>query len=357
MAGRGWRLSSSTGRWEAIDLLKIVASQLIVWHHVSAYGPVADALHTSWPSLLAWLYDHGRMAVQVFLVLGGYLALPGLLAHMQNAAHSPIDAIVARYRRLFPPFAIAMVIAMVASAIARPWLEAELVGSPPQALQLIAHALLLQDVLGVESLSAGIWYVAMDLQLYAMLALLIWLSRATGMTTWPLAVPLLFITASLLWWNRLPQLDIWAPYFIGSYGLGMMARMARDATDWRDRARWLSGATALVILALWVEWRTRMAIALVVAWWLATAPAGLTTHWPLPLRSGIASLGQASYALFLLHFPVLLVCNTAWVAWGLGGPFQAWAMALGIACTSTGLALVFERQIERRLAVRRHRAV
>lgn len=32
-------------RQSHIDALKVTASQVIVWHHLSAYGPVADALH------------------------------------------------------------------------------------------------------------------------------------------------------------------------------------------------------------------------------------------------------------------------------------------------------------------------
>ena len=30
------------------------------------------------PDLMAWLYDYARMAVQIFLVLGGYLAAASL---------------------------------------------------------------------------------------------------------------------------------------------------------------------------------------------------------------------------------------------------------------------------------------
>jgi peptidoglycan/LPS O-acetylase OafA/YrhL len=355
MAGRGLRLSTTGGRWEVVDLLKVVAAQVIVWHHLSAYGPVADALHASWPSMLAWLYDHGRMAVQVFLVLGGYLALPGLLAAQQQEATFPASTIAGRYRRLLPSFAIAMLFAMVASTLARPWLDIELAGSAPQVLQLVAHALLLQDIVGVEPLSAGIWYVAVDLQLYAMLALLLWLGRVLRATTWLLALPLLLVAASLLWWNRQPQLDIWAIYFLGAYGLGMMARMARDATYLPERAWWLAGATVLGLLALWVEWRMRLAIALAVAWWLATAPAGLARRWPPALRDIVSTAGQASYALFLLHFPVLLLGNAAWVAWHLQGPLHAWTMAIVIHAVSLGLALLFERHIERRLTFGRRR--
>ena len=62
-------------RQTPIDALKIIASQLIVLHHFSAYGPLSEAMHEAMPRVAAWLHDYARMAVQVFLVLAGYLAV------------------------------------------------------------------------------------------------------------------------------------------------------------------------------------------------------------------------------------------------------------------------------------------
>lgn len=53
-----------------VDVLKVVAAQLIVWHHFSAYGPMADTMTLMWPQLMDWLYRYARLAVQVFLVVG-----------------------------------------------------------------------------------------------------------------------------------------------------------------------------------------------------------------------------------------------------------------------------------------------
>ena len=52
-----------------LDALRATAAQLIVLHHLSVYGPIAEAMHRLFPLLTGWLYDYGRMAVQVFLVL------------------------------------------------------------------------------------------------------------------------------------------------------------------------------------------------------------------------------------------------------------------------------------------------
>ena len=70
-----------------LDALRAAAAQLIVLHHLSVYGPIAEAMHGLFPLLSGWLYDYGRMAVQVFLVLGGYLSARAL-----SAACSPATA-------------------------------------------------------------------------------------------------------------------------------------------------------------------------------------------------------------------------------------------------------------------------
>ena len=122
-----------------IDLGKALASQLIVWHHLAAYGPVADTLHAAWPAWMDWLYDYGRMAVQVFLVLGGYLALPGLLhtlhapwpvllgaiaqqVQRQRAAHrrAEIIALGQRTGHAAPPSAKNQIAAVNSTVIAKP---------------------------------------------------------------------------------------------------------------------------------------------------------------------------------------------------------------------------------------------
>ncbi|MGZ8261721.1 MAG: acyltransferase family protein, partial [Methylotenera sp.] len=67
-------MKDNTTRFPAIDAFKAIASQLIVLHHLAAYGPLSDAVQQAAPGLISWLYDYARMAVQVFFVIGGYLA-------------------------------------------------------------------------------------------------------------------------------------------------------------------------------------------------------------------------------------------------------------------------------------------
>ena len=161
--------------YRLIDLLKIVAAQCIVLHHFALYGPLSDATAQAAPELAAWFYDYARMAVQVFLVVAGYLAARSLGQTDWNR-QGLLRTLWQRYERLVLPFAAALLITMLCSALARPHLDGDLVPASPQLGQWLAHASLLHSVLGVDSLSAGVWYVAIDFQLYALMALLLWLS-------------------------------------------------------------------------------------------------------------------------------------------------------------------------------------
>ncbi len=337
----------TAARQPGIDALKVLASQIIVLHHLSAYGPVADAMHRAAPALMDWLYGYGRMAVQVFLVLGGYLAVHSLMPAMAGGASALGRSLWRRYLRLAPPFVAALALAMAAAAASRPWLSADLVPEPPSLHEWLAHALLLQEVMGVEALSAGIWYVTIDFQLHALLALLLWLGQRGGHARPAQVLVVVAAGASLLWWNRAPGLDDWSIYFFGAYGLGVMARWsAQWPQAWAQRA-WIGTITLLGALALLLEFRHRVALALAVALWLATTQRiPWRDHMPHWLESPLHTLGRSSYALFLVHFPVLLLGNALFTALGLNGAAAGVTLFAAVWGLSVLLGWAFERWVE-----------
>lgn len=337
-------------RQPSLDALKVVASQLIVLHHLASYGPVAETMYDRFPGLMGWLYDYGRMAVQVFLVLGGYLAAQSLTPAMAGQAKVLWQSLWRRYLRLAPPFVAALLLALAAAAVVRPSLNDDFVPGTPTFQQLMAHAMLLHEVVGVEALSAGVWYVAIDFQLHALLALLLWVGWRGG-HPWPaMALVLLATAASLLLWNRNPDLDDWSLYFFGAYGLGVAARWAGH--DGSTGRRWsgMVAVTLVAALALALEYRTRIALALGVALWLGLTQGHTLTRVPALIERGLATLGRSSYALFLVHFPVLLLGNALFEAQEWSTPFAGLAMYTTLWAVSVLLGAVFELWVEAPLA-------
>jgi peptidoglycan/LPS O-acetylase OafA/YrhL len=332
-----------------LDALKIIASQLVVLHHFSAYGPVADAASLAAPGLMSWLYEYARMAVQVFLVLRGYLAVQSLTV-ATRAQTSLVVTLLRRYQRLVLPFLVALLLAVVSAALARRWLMDDFIPAAPNWRQALAHLFLLQGVLEADALSAGVWYVAIDFQLFVLLALLLWLGyRAGQVMRLAQALVLVLMLASLFFFNRRESLDIWALYFFGSYGLGAAACWAGAE---RRPGIWLTLLAAVGLLALANDFRLRIALALAVALLLGVAqwqqPA---TQGPAkPLARLVHQLGQSSYALFLLHFPVLMLGNALFARLGLSGPQAGLGMLLACWSGSMLAAFWFERGVEAPLA-------
>lgn len=315
-----------------INLLKAGAAQLIVLHHLAFYGPMADHARPLMPALIDWLDSSARVAVQVFLVIGGFLVAKSLSPQGHSGLANPLGTAWRRYAKLAPSFVVAMLLAIGASAWASTWMTHDSISAPPDMLQLGAHALLLHEVLDYESLSAGAWYIAIDFQLYAVMTLLLWLSghlAGNRLLPWLMpAVIALGASISLLHFNRDADWDSWAPYFFGSYGLGIMAWWAGDPAR---RPGVVALLLAMILLptlaALVLDFRSRIAVALAVACVLF-----LFRRARLPSFSGRGSsfvngLGRISYSVFLIHFPVCLMVNAAFTRFI---PAQAHLQAVGM---------------------------
>lgn len=323
-------------------MLKAASAQLIVLHHLAWYGPFGE--HPFGPifdGLLDGLSEYGRYAVAVFITTSGFLSAQLLSYRGLSPGTTPLCLICQRYLRLVPPFAVALCFAVAADLLLRQWSPGdEVLGARPQWLQFVAHLFLLHGLLGFESLSAGVWYVAIEFQLYALFALLLWLGRRLASTDFfPTLLVLAMALASLFHFNRDAAWDNTAFYFFGAYALGI-------ASGWAIRSERRVQILLLIgiagALALLIDFRPRILVALLTA--LALGCTRL--HMARQESHAVHYLGGTSFALFLIHYPVYLVVGavfqriapeaTLHAAWGLG---FAWLMSM--ACAD-----IFHRWVE-----------
>lgn len=342
-------MKPSVRRLPLIDAIKAIASQLIVLHHLAFYGPMSDVAYPLAPELISWMSRNGRMAVQAFLVVGGFLAVRSLAPGGRLASVlSPGALLKHRYLRLALPYGAMLIVSIASAAIARHWADLESIPAAPTVMQMITHMLLLNGILGVDSLSAGVWYVAIDFQLFAVLLGCLWLAGAQkNHRTWAMTGPLIVVClglASLFFFNRDSDWDDWAVYFFGAYALGAVAYWAAHA---RRAHWWLLAMTVATLAALYVDFRERIAVAGVVALVLAVAEwRGGLERWPQ--SATLAFLGRISYSVFLVHFPVCLLINAFFDRFmpedpviNLVGIAVAWA-------TSVACGTLFYRTVESR---------
>lgn len=304
-----------------IDALKGIACLLIVWHHLAFYGPMSDVIYPHAPRLTDWLYDYGRMAVQVFLVVSGFLAASSLAPGGVAVFGPATDLVFRRYLRLVRPYLVALAVTVAAAWWVRPWFDHPSVPDAPTLLQLLAHGLLLQDLLGHDALSAGVWYVAIDLQLFTLTVLMLatarWLQRrwpGVSARRWGTGLLLLLAVSSLLFFNRQDDFDDTGLYFFGAYALGLLAFWASAALNKagqrgnRRAGLWLLAMAVLGGAALVLDFRGRLAVALVASFGLV----GLQLHavpWRWLEQRWLMQLGRISYSVFLIHFAVCLLVN------------------------------------------------
>lgn len=346
-------MSNPSRRLLHVDALKAVAAQVIVLHHLVSYGPMARAAHEALPLLAGWAHQYGRMAVQIFLVIGGFLTARGLSPRGQSLGGGVLDLLWKRYLRLTLPFLAAAGITVLVYALVRPLLP-ELVPESVSLTQWLAHITLTHELLGFEALTVGAWYVAIDFQLFALLLALLWLARKLVAHPARLMVGPILVGAmvglSAFGFNRLPSLDATALYFFAAYGLGAAVHWL---SLWKHRRLGWAALSAALLAALALEWRTRLALALATALLLAWAHARhargqglpLVGRWERRWESFWARSSLHSYALFLIHYPVLLVINAALVLAdaGLGACLMS---LLGSWLLANALAAPYHRWVE-----------
>ncbi len=337
-------------RLPLVDAVRALAATVIVGHHFSSYPPLSEAAMPIAGPLINGLHDYGRVA-QVFIVLSGFM-LAGSLSHRTWDRRGVRQFIVQRYCRLALPYFAAAALAIVACAIGRDWIDEGVVGAMPTIEQLFAHAFFLQDILGYESLSAGLWFVCISFQLTliylaglfvrdaALIRAPAWIRARSNRLS--LVLGWLLACASLFYFNRDSGWESWAVFFFGQFFLGVL--VYRALQDQRAQ-KWLAIYILVVAAALVFEWRSRLALALATGLVLFIGgKVGVLSRWP-PNRV-VAFLGRTSYSLFLIHFPVLVLVATFWVQQEWTSSSAAMAGLVVAYIASLGAATLFYRFVE-----------
>ena len=348
-------MSNHSHRNPVIDILKALASQIIVLHHLVLYTPMTPWLEQEMPALIGLIGNQARYVVQIFLVIGGFLAAQSLFRSLNTDpsrlfASAIVVTLWKRFLRLAKPFWVAIVAVLAltwfASQIA---FQADTV-SPPSLLQLVSHCVLLHDIVGVDALSAGVWYVAIDFQLFALFIGLAWVAHHLAARLHMraellmLALAALMTSVSLLWWNTKPQMDEWAWYFAGSYGLGVLALWAKQRQQRLPMTVFICGVLSLALI---LQMRERLILTGFTAMLLMYSDTLRT--WAMKLHSPLIGwLSDISYSIFLIHYALAMLCSAVVIALNLHS-FSAHALAFVLTWgLSIGAGSVLYKLVESR---------
>lgn len=305
-----------------IDLLKVIAALLIILHHLSSYGQVARDATSALPKIMTWCLEYGHYAVQIFLVMAGYLAAQSLSHYVESTFNSThlVKVIVNRYLRLLVPYAAALVITVFCAWLTRFWVSDEFVGQSETLFQFLAHLFFLQGILGLDAISAGVWYVEIDWQLYAVLAILMISYPSYQALLWTIGM---LAVSSLLIFNRSSQYEVYFIYFMGAYSLGVLAYLSRSYSNQAINrlARYALVVIGFIIAVasfkqFWLRNILAWCVAMVLILWGAAPYPKLNAHNRLWLKA-ISWGSQRSYCAFLIHFSFILLANALYIGSGL----------------------------------------
>jgi peptidoglycan/LPS O-acetylase OafA/YrhL len=313
-----------------VDFLKTFAALTIILHHLSSYGQIAEDARHFLPNLMTFLFEYGRYAVQIFLVMGGYLAAQSLgKTKNLNTPQDVLKTIINRYLRLFAPYVVALLVTIVCAWVARFWVNDEFVGQSETLGQFLAHLFFLQGILGLDAISAGVWYVAIDWQLYTILALMLAMFSGHRSLIWVLSV---LCVTSLLYFNRHGAYENYFIYFLGAYGLGVLAQLCKNYPNplVNRFARIMFGFIGLAIAIasfkeLWLRNILAYLVAIALIFWGDVAykdpklePTRGHQHYRVhKLINAILWSSRRSYCAFLVHFSMILLANTLYIGWGM----------------------------------------
>lgn len=324
-----------------IVALRAVAALTIVWHHFALYAPLSEWAAPLLGDFLSWLAKYAR-ASQVFFVVSGFVAAQtiGTRAWRLNQLGR---FVIQRYCRLGLPYLAIVLAILPIYGFARGWVPDDVLGQPVSLAQFLAHLFFLQDILGYEALSAGLWFVCINFQLGFFYALAMVLQQGFGKRGDSFFAFLAWGSSlySLFHFNLDPAGEGWALYFFPYFFMGILVHKAVV----RGSGREFFAFQGVMFLAMLYEWRWRLLIAMFFGMLLFVAErSGLGHRW---LRGRwIDELGKVSYSLFLVHFPVLVLVGALWARMGWSAPEMAVVGLLVAFLGSLVTARVFHRWVE-----------
>lgn len=383
-------------RLDYLDGLRGLAALYVVLHH-AYYGLTQEAVLPSTVARLTYWLFLGRSAVDIFIVLSGYcLMIPVVRAGTGLLPGGILDFVRRRARRILPPFYAALVLCLLAIAFVPAlhsaqggslWATALPAWSPDV---LLSHVLLIHnfDPRWHSKIDYPMWSVATEWQIYFLFPLLLLpVRRRLGLWAMLLTAFVVGLVPLALFFGRFSGV---ASHFLGLFALGMAGAEINfspnaSLASWREKLPWgamAGGLAALIgILSLkHLDWSLFLAVKdIVVGAMTACLLIFCTRHLtqahaaqngradshfsarPAPRvlrlfesRAAVA-LGAFSYSLYLVHAPILAVCQSALRPMHLL-PTVTLALMLGIAVPiavagSYLFHLVFERPFLTRRAV------
>lgn len=313
----------SAQRIAFIHALRGVASLLVVWSHLSGFWLLTNGrvstLQDAWQHWIVvpfHIYQNGgHLGVILFFLISGFI-----ITHV-SLRESAAEFAVKRALRIFPPLAVATLVAAALLNVAH-WTDTELLGvNGGDAIHWASSVLLLDGFQGTSRALDVTWTLIIELGFYTFTLALLRISRDRPLrATWFMVAAWAVLSVATM--NiHFPGINGGLPVYLGVLICGRFVYLAyAGRIEWADA---LIGVALSVLIFFGFLEAGEHGYLIAPGGWPGVEPlvtyllAGLVfaacMRWaPASVLQPLRLVSDASYSLYLLHLPIgITVLNLA----------------------------------------------